>query len=199
MLRTISPHGKTRLASVMAVVMIAIVIGITFEVTTTSAHSHKAKDAKNDHTTGPSALDIIEANVSKNGDTFEFDLKVAGNIPKTMVGSNQWNFIIDSNPDCQLRLWCDPDDYLIGLQVNPATGEYIAFVLQLTPPPPFWTITPIPFEIIGNKVTFTVQEDLIQDPSDFLWYANTRPGGFPAPTSDLLPDLADNGTIEWSE
>ena len=94
------------IALAIAVVAIAAAIGIGFGVTNASAASSKVVDAHNDQTSGPSGLDIKDASVTKSGDEFEFSLKLAGSVSDAMVGTNQWNFIIDSNSDCQEWLFC---------------------------------------------------------------------------------------------
>lgn len=198
MARLMNTKGRMGIALAIAAVVIAAAVGIGFGITDASAASSKLNDAHGDNTTGTSALDIKSASVKKKGGNFEFTMKLVGSVEDALDGSNQWNFLIDSNDDCQEWLFCDPDDYLIGLQPNPFGPGYVAAVVYLTPGPPGpEAISLIDHEIDGKKISFTVPEGLIGDPGKLAWYANTRPAGFPEPEADLLPDGASNGSVVW--
>lgn len=192
---------KGRAALAIAALAIAITIGLLSGIAGVGASASKSKaiDANGDVTSGVATQDITKATVEKNGSVFEFTMKLADHIPDPIPPDHQWNFVLDTDPAvCQEWLFCDPDDYLVGVQSDPATGDYVGFVIHLTNPPPF-SISLVPFEVDGKRIRMFVDEGLIGDPSSLKWYANTRPQPFPVPTTDEAPDGANNGTVVWED
>lgn len=189
---------RARSALVMAALAVAVTIGLASAFASVSASASKsiAIDANGDVTSGVSTQDITKATVEKADGVFEFTLKMAESIPSPIPSDHQWIFVLDSEPG---GVGADPDDYIIGVQAHPVTGEYVGFVSYLPPGPPFTRITFVPFEIKGKDIKISVDAGLIGDPSSLKWYALTRPANFPAPSTDEVPNGATNGTIEWHE
>jgi len=194
--------------------VVAIVVGLLASAPVSAATSVSVSDPIGDvDFRAPSFMDLVEAQVTGDGASFDLRVEVAGTIPsapglpRPATKEIWWSFAFNTDPASAPQ-----GDPFPATPAVPAPAEFLASVIwdgtsfraRLLDRRPLLSggdavSTPLAFEVAGSEVTMSVDASLLGDPGAFLWTSATLYWASPpgATTGWMAVDRLNSGYVAW--